>query len=84
MSRDGKAFFGPFRCPWCQGAIVVEAFQCNVFRHGVFKSNGQHIPPHSKQHQVEAWKKKNEIHGCGNPVRYIPAQTRMVRTDWNS
>jgi hypothetical protein len=51
-------------CPHCGGLIEIEAINCGIFRHGIYKS-GTQIPPHDP--------KKNygdSIWGCGLPFKY--------------
>jgi hypothetical protein len=58
-------------CPHCQGGVEVEQVNCAIFRHGVFRSNGMQIPPHSSQESCETWSWNNELFGCGKPFKII-------------
>ena len=58
-------------CPHCKECIIIEKINCAIFRHGVLKSNGQQIDPHSAKELCEYYVKNNLIYGCGNPFKII-------------
>jgi len=71
-SKEGKS--GPyyvFPCPHCQKLVLVQQadINCEIFRHAVWKKNGEPIPPHAKKEEIEAWHAQKEIVGCGKPFR---------------
>lgn len=58
-------------CPHCQGAVVIEAVNCAIFRHGVFRRSGHQVPPHAPKADCDAWVARGEILGCGRPFRVM-------------
>ena len=58
-------------CPHCEGTIEIIELNCHIFRHGVYKSNGQQIDPHAPQNICEQLIANNEIDGCGKPFQII-------------
>lgn len=62
-----------FQCPHCQLVIQVmkNEVACKIFRHGVYKSNNQQIPPHLPMNQCHELKEKDLIYGCGRPFRFV-------------
>jgi hypothetical protein len=60
-------------CPHCQGMIIVlpNELNCRIFRHGVYISNGEPIPPHASKEECDRLVSENMIHGCGKPFRVI-------------
>jgi len=58
-------------CPHCQGPIIVapKDINCRIFRHGIFRSTGQPIPPHSTKEECEEWSRTNQLWGCGKPFQ---------------
>lgn len=59
-------------CPHCNEKIVIEKLNCCVFRHGVLKSNGKQIDPHSSKDLCDFYINKQLIFGCGKPFKIIP------------
>lgn len=61
-----------FECPHCCGLAQVNKkdINCTVFRHGVFKSNMQPIPPHSTKAECKRLLESGLIHGCGKPFLF--------------
>jgi hypothetical protein len=60
-----------FSCPHCGGEILVidGDIACGIFRHGVFKHNGEQIPPHSAKTECDLFVAEGKIFGCGKPFR---------------
>lgn len=58
-------------CPHCKEYIIIEKINCSIFRHGVLKSTGQQIDPHSAKELCKYFIKNNLIYGCGNPFKII-------------
>ena len=56
-------------CPHCGDFISIIELNCKIFRHGVFKSNGEQIPPHSAKEQCDYFINNDLIYGCGKPFR---------------
>lgn len=58
-------------CPHCGGTALIEALNCAIFRHGIFKRTGQQIPPHASKADCDKWSERGELHGCGKPFRVV-------------
>jgi len=56
-------------CPHCKEYIIIEQINCGIFRHGIFKNNGQQIEPHSPKELCEHYIKNDLIYGCGKPFK---------------
>jgi hypothetical protein len=63
--------FYVFTCPHCQGTIIVahHELNCRIFRHGVYKHNGEQVPPHAPKEECDRLVAQNLIIGCGKPFR---------------
>jgi hypothetical protein len=72
MSREFiRAESRIFTCPHCNEQIEIVEFNCCVFRHAVYKHNGEQIPPHSSKEVCDALVRDNLIYGCGKPFEYL-------------
>ena len=51
------------KCPHCEELITVniEDFNCEIFRHGVFKSTNEQIDPHLNKEGCDRLFKENLI-----------------------
>ena len=56
-------------CPHCKEYIIIEKINCGIFRHGIFKNNGQQIDAHSSKNDCNKYIENNLIYGCGKPFR---------------
>jgi hypothetical protein len=66
-------------CPHCKDTIIIEKLNCGIFRHGVFKTNLQQIPPHESENVCENLIQNNLIYGCGKPFKiYKKEDTFLV------
>ena len=54
-------------CPHCKEYIIITELNCRIFRHGIVKTTGLQIEPHSNQEVCENLVKDNAIYGCGKP-----------------
>lgn len=63
--------FYVFTCPHCQGSVIVQynELNCRIFRHGVYKHNGEQMPPHTPREECERLAQQGLIIGCGQPFR---------------
>ena len=57
------------KCPHCNLYVLIESINCGIYRHGVFKINGQEIPPHASKEFCDSDFQKGEIWGCGKPFQ---------------
>jgi hypothetical protein len=61
------------QCPNCTDVILIEQFNCYIFRHGIFKNNYTQIPPHLPKSECDFLKENNLIFGCGKPFQIVPS-----------
>ena len=59
------------KCPHCNEYIIIEKINCAIFRHGILKTNGKQIDPHSTKELCDYYIKNDLIYGCGNPFKII-------------
>lgn len=67
-------------CPHCREFIIIEKINCGIFRHGVFKKNGNQINPHAPKKLCNLYIRRNMIYGCGKPFR-ITLQDNIFTTE---
>jgi len=58
-------------CPHCNDPILITELNCGIFRHGVYKNNGQQIDPHANKDTCDFLLNNNMIFGCGKPFQLI-------------
>jgi len=58
-------------CPHCKEFVIIEKLNCGIFRHGILKSNGQQINPHTNKELCDLYFDKKIIYGCGKPFQII-------------
>ena len=58
-------------CPNCNQLIIIEQFNCAIFRCGIYRENYQQIPPHLGQKECEDLVKRCLIYGCASPFRIV-------------
>ena len=56
-------------CPHCFMYVLIEKLNCAIFCHGILKSNGKQIDPHSSKELCEFYVEKDLIYGCGKPFQ---------------
>ena len=56
-------------CPHCKCVIIILELNCQIFRHGVFISNGEQMDPHTSKTGCDELREKKLIYGCGKPFR---------------
>ncbi len=61
-------------CPNCEEFVIIEKINCGIFRHGMFKSTGAQIDPHSSKSTCDFYVFNNLIFGCGKPFQIIHNQ----------
>ena len=71
-------------CPNCKKPILLESLNCNIFRHGVFKSNLQQMNPHETKENCMKFKKEKIIYGCGKPftTKIIKNKLKAIKCDY--
>ena len=72
IELDGEYY--NFQCPHCMEWTQVHKndINCRIFRHAVYRSNGQPINPHTKKEICDLLRLTNKIFGCGKPFRLVP------------
>ena len=65
-------------CPHCDKSIIIEEINFGIFRHGVFKANGQQMEPHSNKTICDEAVEKDLIYGCGKPFQIIMQDTNVI------
>ena len=65
-------------CPNCALPLYIESIQCGIFRCGVFRSNGEPIPPHAPQTECEYYVNNVLIYGCGSPFKYNGVDAPLI------
>lgn len=84
---EDEAFY-LFECPHCNAMIQVmkDEVNCSIFRHGILKSNGQQINPHSPKDYCEDLIKLELANGCCMPFRLLKGSTDLYEyveiCDW--
>jgi len=59
-----------YQCPHCDGYFTVEKMNCGIFRHGISKTSGHQINPHTPKEDCERMIKEDLIWGCGRPFQW--------------
>jgi hypothetical protein len=77
-----------FSCPHCDGTVQVNENEvnCQIFRHGIMKSDGTQVNPHLSKEQCEQLFDQDLVHGCCKPFRLIRGSNGIVESvemcDW--
>ena len=67
-------------CPHCNQFIIMEALNCGIFRCGIYKQNGEQIPPHLDRERCLELVRDHLIFGCGQPFRIVGDEAE--KCDW--
>lgn len=75
-----------FICKHCEEPFVVSHvdFNCRILRHGVYKRDMKHIPPHASKEVCDALVRDGLIFGCGRPVQIVETSTTTTTTTTTS
>ena len=65
-------------CPHCLEFILIAEINCAIFRHAVYKHNGEPIDPHSSKEVCDDLIKKDLIYGCGKPFKLVWKEKEYV------
>lgn len=65
-------------CPHCGGTLIIEQINCNIFRHGVYKINGEQINPHLPKNECDRLSRDNLIYGCGKPFTTVNKDNEII------
>jgi hypothetical protein len=71
-----------FICKHCEEPFVVSHvdFNCRILRHGVYKRDMKHIPPHASKEDCDALVRDGLIYGCGRPLKIVETATTTTTT----
>lgn len=67
-------------CPHCQLQIIIEEVNCQIFRHGVYKSSGEQLNPHASKDECDKAVVEGIIYGCGKPFRIDFIERKWIAT----
>ena len=58
-------------CPHCTQIIIInkKEINCNIFRHGILKSNNKQMDPHANKEVCDEYVQRDLIWGCGRPFK---------------
>lgn len=56
-------------CPHCMHYIWIEQINCGIFRHAIYKVNGEPINPHASEEECNRLIEKGLVWGCAMPFR---------------
>lgn len=56
-------------CPHCLHQVIIEEINCQIFRHGVYKSTCEQMSPHASKDKCDKASNDGIIYGCGKPFR---------------
>lgn len=75
MEREYKILI----CPYCECEIWIyrDEIACGIYRHGVYKMNGEQINPHMGKMECDRLYERGEIYGCGKPFRVVIVDSEM-------
>lgn len=59
------------QCPHCQDFVSIKEINCQIFRHGSYKANGEQMPPHTPKAECDRLASAGLIYGCGKPFRVV-------------
>ena len=65
-------------CPNCKEYIIIEKLNCGIFRHGVFKIDGNQINPHASKIECDFYSNNQIIHGCGKPFKITFVDDKFI------
>jgi hypothetical protein len=58
-------------CPHCTCFVEILELNCRIFRHGIYKENGQQINPHAPKAECDTLFSEGRIYGCGKPFTVV-------------
>jgi len=67
-------------CPHCDLyiQILIQEFNCKIFRHGTLKSNHKQIHPHLPKKKCDYLVANDLIFGCGKPYKLIKQDKKWI------
>ena len=65
-------------CPHCQVQVIILEVNCQIFRHGVYKDNGEQLSPHASKEECDRAFVEGRIYGCGKPFRIDIVEEKWI------
>ena len=74
-----------FICKHCDEPFVISQcdFNCRILRHGVYKHDMRHIPPHASKEDCDALVRDGLIFGCGRPLKIVETNKEAQTTTYD-
>lgn len=69
ITEDAKIINIIVDCPHCKSPVEIVQLNCRIFRHGILRSNGTQIGPHSSKELCDFYVANDKIYGCGKPFK---------------
>ena len=56
-------------CPHCKLDVVIykNELNCRIFRHAVYKHNGEQVNPHLNKNECDKLVETDQVYGCCKP-----------------
>jgi hypothetical protein len=72
--------FNIVTCPHCLGDILIfnNEICCAIFRHGIYKHNGNQLDPHASKEECDNAYIKELIYGCGKPFKVEYNESKIL------
>ena len=65
-------------CPHCHSQIIIQEVNCQIFRHGVYKGNGEQLNPHALKEECDRAFAEGLLYGCGKPFRIDYTEEKWI------
>lgn len=79
MDKNIQENYIVVKCPTCELQILIfkNDINCAIFRHGIIKSSGEQMNPHTPKEICDKLFEQNLIIGCGKPFRIISSNNQF-------
>ena len=69
------------QCPHCLQymELIKNEINCAIYRHGMFKINGQQLDPHASKELCDKLIENNLIYGCGKPFKLFENRNPVTK-----
>lgn len=69
------------QCPHCMQymELIKNEINCAIYRHGMFKINGQQIDPHLSKELCDKLIEDQLIYGCGKPFQLFQNKNPVTK-----
>lgn len=65
-------------CPHCNDMVIIEEFNCGIFRHGILIETNCQMDPHAPKELCDYLYNHKLIYGCGRPFKIGHQNNRLV------